>query len=439
MAEFGNRVQRALAVAVVCLLALAGVALAASDRPPRARFELVGRLDPGEAYNGDVVAHRGFAYLSSWGGGACRSLGVRVIRLADPRRPVQVARFADAASEPALAGTWTEKTIVRRVSTPAFTGDLAVTTLQRCGRNGTVGFALYDVSDPASPRRLAIVETTPRGSHEIWLQPTRSGVYVWTAIPGSERTTSADGQSPGRPDFRIYDVSDPAAPRVAGEWGAWQALGVRPDPDDRQFLDWAFVHSVRGNPSGTRAYLSYWDLGTVILDVSDPVRPRYLGRTAARVGDVDNAHSTWLAAGGRVMIETRERAGGAPVLWDIRNASRPRRLAAFALPRAVVTAGRRDHLERISGLDLNDSVHDSKVVGTTAYFSWYRQGVVAVDIKDPRKPRFLARFLPPPTADRAGTFCPGAACTSVWGVAPYGKYVLASDMVGGLLVLRLRR
>lgn len=439
MREVWNRVQRVFAVAVVALLALAGVALAASDRSSRARFELVGRVDPGEAYNGDVVAHRGFAYLSSWGGSSCRSLGVRVLSLADPRRPVQVARFADSASEPALAGTWTEKTIVRRVSTPAFRGDLAVSTLQRCGRTGTVGFALYDVSDPSSPRRLAIVETEPRGSHEIWLQRARGGVYVWTAIPGSERTTSSDGQSPGRPDFRIYDVSDPGAPRVAGEWGAWQALGLRPDPDDRPFLDWAFVHSVRGNPAGTRAYLSYWDLGTVILDVSDPARPRYLGRTAARVGDIDNAHSSWLAAGGRVLIETRERAGGTPVLWDIRDARRPRKLATVVLPRAVMTAGRRDHLQRISGLDLNDSVHDPKVVGNTAYFSWYRQGVVAVDIQNPRKPRFLARYLPPPTTDRGSSFCPGAACTSVWGVAPFGKYLLASDMVGGLFVLRLRR
>lgn len=427
-------------LAFVALLALAGVALAAAQNVQRPRFELIARVDPGQPYNADVVALRGHAYLSSWGGSACRSLGVRVYSLADIARPRLVSTFADAASDARFAGSWTEKTIVRRVATPAFTGDLAVTSLQSCRPGGFDGWALYDVTDPARPRQLAVAPTTPRGSHEIWLQRVGSRAYVWTAIPGSERTSSASGSAPGAADFRIYDVSDPRAPRLVGEWGAWRDLGLRPDERSREsFLDWNFVHSVIGNASGTRAYLSYWDLGTVILDVSDPARPRYLGRTGTRPGVIDNAHSASLAKGGSLLVETHERAGGRPSIWNIANPARPVRLSTFRLPPAVLAGGRRDDLERIAGLELDDSVHDPKVAGTTAYFSWYRQGVVAVDISKPRTPRFLARYLPTPTADRARSFCPGAACTSVWGVYPYGQYLLASDMVGGLFVLRLRR
>ena len=312
--------------------------------------------------------------------------------------------------------------------------------MQDCRERGFQGFALYDVTTPAKPRELALVATQPRGAHELWLQRQGNRTYVWGALPGSERSSSPNGRTPGEPDFRVWDVSDPRAPRLVGEWGAWQALGLKPDAREPEaFLDWNFVHSVTGNPSGTRAYLSYWDLGTVVLDMTNPAAPRYLGRTAPEPGDVDNAHSTWLAKGGKVMIQTLERAGGTPSFWNIANPSRPVKLSEFHLPSAVIAVGRRDHLERISGLDLNDSVHDAKVVGNTAFFSWYRQGVVAVDITNARKPRFLARFLPPQTRDRGDVFCPGAACTSVWGVYPYGKYVLASDMVGGLYVLRLRR
>ena len=51
------------------------------------------------------------------------------------------------------------------------------------------------------------------------------------------------------------------------------------------------VHSVITNDAGTRAYLSYWDLGTVILDISNPSAPRYLGRTGFEGDEDGNAHS----------------------------------------------------------------------------------------------------------------------------------------------------
>ena len=165
-----------------------------------------------------------------------------------------MSTFADAASQPRLAGSWTEKTIVRRVTTPTFRGDLAVTSVQDCRQGALQGFALYDVTNPARPRELALVATQPRGAHELWLQRRGNRVYVWAALPGSERSSSPNGQTPGEPDFRVWDVSDPRVPRLVGEWGAWQALGLKPDARAPEaFLDWNFVHSVTGNPAGTRA------------------------------------------------------------------------------------------------------------------------------------------------------------------------------------------
>jgi hypothetical protein len=74
-------------------------------------------------------------------------------------------------------------------------------------------------------------------------------------------------------------------------------------------------------------------------------------------------------------------------------------------------------------------------MGRYAYFSWYGQGVPLFDLKNPRKARFVTRFLPPPARDHHGLLCPGRACTAVWGVFPMQKYVLASDMSSGLWVL----
>ena len=66
-------------------------------------------------------------------------------------------------------------------------------------------------------------------------------------------------------------------------------------------------------------------------------------------------------------------------------------------------------------------------------------GFRMMDVSDPRRPRFLQRFLPRPQEDPERLLCPGGRCTAVWGVDVEGDVVVASDMIGGLWVLRLRR
>jgi hypothetical protein len=279
------------------------------------------------------------------------------------------------------------------------------------------GFALYDVTNPAHPRALSrYAAPGTRGSHEIYLGTHAGRAYVYTAIIRSEVTTGPGfdpvtftATAPGRADFRIVDVSNPRRPTDVGEWGAWRQLGVVPGHN-------IFTHSVIVDDRLTRAYLSYWNLGTVILDISRPDRPRYLGRTVPTQG---NAHSAALAEGGRVLIETHETDAGLPVLYDISNPAQPRQLATFA----------------VAGSDLT-TVHDPKVRGDTAYFSWYDLGIVVADISHPDQPRLRAQFVsddPTPNPD----FCPDVACPFTWGVFVLGRYVLASDMNSGLYVLAL--
>ena len=438
-------------VALALALLLVGGASAGPRAPlaPSPRFEVLGHLNPGGGYHADVWAHRGFAYLSSHRGGECRAAGVRVVDVRSPRRPRRVASFADGRSEPLAGESWTEKTIVRRVSTPSFSGDLAVTTFQACSRGALQGFGLYDVTNPASPERLAIVRTQPRGSHEIWLHARGDRVYVYTAIIYSELLSSPDydprtrtARTPGDPDFRIYDVTAPTQPREVGSWGAWRSLRVDPTRGLGAAGGAAaanFVHSVITNAAGTRAFLSYWDLGTVILDIRDPTRPRYLGRTRFASGSVGNAHSAWLGRRERLLIQTHETQNGRPVLYDVSRPTRPVRLAEVRLPSSVLAAGRRQPAAaRHDAFSLRDSVHDPKIRGNRAFFSWYGQGVVLADIANPRKPRFLARFLPRATPDHGEMLCEGHSCRSVWGVYVDGDVVYASDMLSGLWVLRLR-
>jgi hypothetical protein len=433
---------RLAAIFVLAPLVAATTVAARPGRSEAPRLEVVGHVNPGGTYAADVWAHRGHAYLSSYRSRrTCPAKGVRVIDLQVPRRPRLVARFG------AVAGTWTEKTVVKAVSTPGFRGDLAVTSFQSCDSTAFRGFGLYDMTDPRRPTQLALVPTEPRGSHEIWLGTAGGRAYVYTAIIRSEILSSPDyddlrrtATEPGEPDFRIYDVSDPRRPEKVGEWGAWRTLGVHPNDglgDGR--LGANFVHSVMTNEAGTRAFLSYWDLGTVILDISSPGQPRYLGRTRFARAQAGNAHSAALGRGETLLAETHETGGGTPTLWDVSSPDGPRRLGEVKLPPQLLRQGRHgEEVERVSGLDLSDSVHDAELAGRYAYFSWYRQGVVLADVSDPRRPRVVARFLPTPARDPDEVFCPGRSCRAVWGVALSGPYVVASDLLSGLWVLRVR-
>jgi hypothetical protein len=380
------------------------------------RFQVLAHADPGGGYSGDVVGERHFAYLSSRRGKTdCPAQGVRVYNLANPRRPRHVSTFA------ALKDTWTEKTIVRRVKTSDFDGVLAVSSFQACTNDAFGGFGVYDVTKPSHPRRLALVRTVPRGSHEIWLATARGHAWVYTAEAAAEFAVAPDSFG-----FHIYDVSSPRKPAEVGGWSACRDLHqcsplVATGADSRYL-----VHSVITNAAATRAYLSYWNLGTVILDIHDPAHPAYLGRTPAGQG---NAHSAWLTGGGKIMLETHELAHGRPVVWQIADPAHPVQLSTVRLPAALQPGG------STTAFGLADSVHDPKVLGRYAYFSWYGQGVALFDLKNPRKPRFVTRFRPPPGRDGHELLCPGASCTAVWGVFPTRNYVLASDLNSGLWVL----
>jgi hypothetical protein len=390
-------------------------------------LEIIGVANPREDSNGNVWAHRGYAYMASYGsrGSRCGS-GIRVFDLSNPRRPRRVASFGRADSNPLLDGAYTDQVRIQQARTPSFRGDLAAVGLQRCrapfdGSGGTRGFALYDVTRPARPQLLSIVSTLPvNGSHELWLQAVGNRAYLYTALPRAELQGSPDGITPGNPDFRIYDVSDPRRPRQVGQWGIWANLGIKPTRDE-------FVHSVITNRTATRAYLSYWEFGTVILDISNPTAPLFVSRARdPEQTEPPHAHSAALAAGGRILVETQEfgrffnfHGTGYPRFYDLSNERAPRTISIFVPPGTETS-----------------TTHDPKVVGNRLYLSWYDEGVYVLDIRFPRFPREIGHLVPGAGRNSGNSFCPN--CTFVWGIYPYGDYFLASDMNTGLWVFKVR-
>jgi hypothetical protein len=96
---------------------------------------------------------------------------------------------------------------------------------------------------------------------------------------------------------------------LLADWGVLDepALGRAVYAGARQGADArTYLHSVRADARGARAYLSYWDAGVVILDLTDPARPVYLGRTVYPPGDEGNAHSVAEAATGTILVQADE-------------------------------------------------------------------------------------------------------------------------------------
>ncbi len=216
----------------------------------------------GRGFNGSVRALGGFAYVGSWGsGGLCPALGVRVVDISDPAAPRMVATAAR------YGGTSAEDIVPRRVDTPSFRGDLLVAGIQRCGGNGRAGLALWDVTDPLNPAELSFFDTGvgARGVHELDVTEQGGRVLALLAVPFAGQVG----------DFRIVDITDPRNPAQLSSWSIQTALGAVAGTGCNRSV---YGHSARASADGRRAYLSYWDAGMIILDISDPTTPRFVGR-----------------------------------------------------------------------------------------------------------------------------------------------------------------
>src|SRR6266508_6864320 len=266
----------------------------ANHAPPSAptgasatNFDILGHNDFGNRdTSGDVWVDGNFAYVGTWEI-PCTGRGVKIIDVSDLSAPKMIGALA------ARPGTSAEDMVVRHVSTPSFTGDLLAVGLQRCGDQAALDRAefgpdFWDVTDPYHPKHLSFLGVAHGGGgvHELDLFQRGSHAYALLATPFTEWFDPVPGG-----DFRIVDVTDPGNPVQVGEWGAG-AHGLAPGPFyGLGSFGASFDHSVRASADGMKAYVSYWDLGVITLDISDVSNPVFVSRTRYAPDDDGDAHS----------------------------------------------------------------------------------------------------------------------------------------------------
>jgi hypothetical protein len=128
---------------------------------------------------------------------------------------------------------------------------------QPAGTEFDEGALIWDFHDPENPSVLARWHSaTPWGTHRNFYN---GGRYVHLAAGAAGYRGFI---------YRILDIQDPRDPIIVGQW----AHPEQPtDPADDRHIE---LHAPY--VEGDVAYLAYWGIGMVMLDISDPSRPRHV-------------------------------------------------------------------------------------------------------------------------------------------------------------------
>ncbi|GEE00044.1 hypothetical protein nbrc107696_04900 [Gordonia spumicola] len=297
-----------------------------------------------------------------------RNGGVQVIDAATPSR----LRTTATLDAPALqAGTWETLKVNARRRLLVGTG---VPFLFGAGL-----MAVYDVSDCAHPRLLNTTAGTPAAplpitSHEGGFSP--DGRTYWTS-----------GMGPGL--LSAVDLSDPARPRVI-----WQGLtGLE-------------AHGFGISADGSTLYLSHNFGGISVYDISqvtarrtDPQVPLLSNLSWDDAGWATQ-HSVPVAYGERTVLYTPTEGGSGGVkVIDATDPRRPRLINTIKL--AVNLPENQDRAVASSsggGVFAYESHYcsaDRPVNPTALACGWTSSGVRVFDIRDPRRVKEIAYYVPP--------------------------------------------
>lgn len=249
----------------------------------------------------------------------------------------------------------------------------------------TPGLGLYDVSDPANPKHINNWECWGKGVHRFdfdgryaYISPTVEG-YIG-------------------PIMMILDLKDPMNPEEVGRWwipGQWEAGG-----EEYPWGDGPAPRCHHPLRMGDRLYTSYWHHGFFILDIEDMTQPKMVSGFSTSPSFPHPEHTAlpipFPVKGRNLMILADEdvaklRPHAPAFMWvvDITDETRPIIMSSF----------------QVEGLDKDGSPQPPMmgchqpceiVTGTEIPFAWFAQGLRVIDIADPQRPEEVAHYHPDP-------------------------------------------
>jgi hypothetical protein len=294
----------------------------------------------------DVWAHGNYAYLGTFDDIRCSLdfTGVHIVDISVPGNPAKVGFV------PAKPGTRNNDVKVASIDTRHFSGEILVATNESCGSPflprlnsnkggnggppGQGGVAIWDVTDPTKPQALK-QNFLDFPTHNTFLYQQGDNAYMVVVDDVNIQ------------DVHIVDITKPQSPKEIAVTGQldW------PTDIAAEFGDTAavFLHDmwVQENGGKVIAYLAYWDAGLVLLDITDPANPVFLGDSEYGVPDPlsgefpagDGHVAVPSADGTRVLFGDEDFAAGALDTFTFDGTSYPVAEGGFTPPTYTLLPG----------------------------------------------------------------------------------------------------
>jgi len=255
------------------------------------------------------------------------------------------------------------------------------------------GFKIYDVADPAQPKLIAYQKTGGIGVHRFAMDARYA--YISTEIEGFIGNILV-----------IYDIADPRTPREVSRWwmpGQHIAGGETPTWSGRRHR---LHHALR---FGDELWASCWHGGFWVVDCADIARPRSLGSYNYHPPFPEPTHTVMplpARIGGRriaVSIDEEDQAQSASE-EQARRGRLHAGLATFDVsdvaaikPLGLFEVSERDSpFARMEGARFGAHQFHEAMTGTLVYAVWFSAGLRIVDLADPAAPREVGCFIPEP-------------------------------------------
>lgn len=337
---------------------------------------------------------------------------IEIIDVTDPSKPETLTRIPCPGYQSDVAVHQT--LLLQTLDHPASNAGCDPEWLQTSGaaavdRAGTGGLRIFDVTDPARPRLIHFVEV--RGEFD-------EGVHNVTVLPwaGIAYLAQLNGE------LGILDLGDPA----------FSYTGIEVSSISHEMK--SSCHDIGLDPIRLMAFCPATEDETYVLDVTDPMRPAYLSTIVNAA--LSRHHGARMAPDGVTLVleaeydHPPEIDSDAPAgLWfyDFTEPADPELLGSWA-PDSCVPSERE---ERACSSHWFNFVPGTELVVA----AWRHEGVFVVDYTDPAAAFETASFRP--ALVRAGALRLGAT-PDFWSAYVWHGLVYASsgDFLSGLHILR---
>ncbi|MBW3582303.1 MAG: hypothetical protein KY455_04310 [Euryarchaeota archaeon] len=261
--------------------------------------------------------------------------------------------------------------------------------------DGTAGIYVIDASDKSDPKVKSHLPIGPRrGPHMVFYHQTTDGRELVMGANADVSISEFDRKTGTLKELARY------SPDVVFDWNR--------DPHVFDLYYQGFAHDmfVMEDPVENRTlmYVANWDAGLRIVDLSDPSKPKEVGKwmdyPESHSGNLHTVSTLWLddrritvgspelgfaVVGGTHYVQGDELTG--VYVWDTTDAANIELLSYWSHPDDVCKYAGRD--QEAFGEELTSS-HNLQFEAGRVYLAHYACGVLVLDLADPKAPALIA-------------------------------------------------